>query len=125
MFLLETTLYEKARLARSFLYVLRPLGAEALVAHSARPLAPALPVGIDKLRRQIAADASLSQLMANLQRTVPSRGSLQHEIFCESLVGQEVLGLERVQRLADERLGKSARSELAAELGARVLATRQ
>ncbi len=86
MVLLETTLFEKARLARSFQYVLRPLGAEALVPHSARPLAPALPVGIDKLRCQIAADASLSQRMVNLQRTVPSRGSLQHKVFCESLI---------------------------------------
>ena len=123
--LLETTLGEKARLARSFPYVFGSFGTEALVPHAERPLAPALPVGVDKPRCQIVADASLSQLMANLQRTMPSRGLLQHKILCESSVGQQVLGLERVQRLADERLGKIPRSELAAELGARVLAARQ
>jgi hypothetical protein len=51
--------------------------------------------------------------MTNLQRTVPSCGPLQNENFRESLVGQEILGLERVQRFADEPLGESPRDELA------------
>ena len=125
MFLLETALCEKARLARSFLYVLGPFAAKALVPHGECPLAPLLPVGVDKLRRQIVADAPSSQLITNLQRTLPSRGPLQHELLSESSVGQEILGLERIQRFADERLGESPPSELASKLGARVLAARQ
>jgi hypothetical protein len=38
-------------------------------------LAPASPVGVDELRRQIVAHASHSQLISNLQRTLPPRGS--------------------------------------------------
>ena len=125
MLVLETTLFEKARLARSFAHVLGPFRTEALAPDGECTLAPALPVGVDELRRQIVAHASLSQLIANLQRTLPSRGSVEHVILCKSQVGQKILGLERVQRLADECLGESSLSELAAELGARVLAARQ
>jgi hypothetical protein len=50
---------------------------------------------------------------------------MEHVILCESQVGQKILGLERVQRLADEHLGESSLSKLATELGARVLAARQ
>ncbi len=125
MLVLETTLFEKARLARSFAHVLRPFRTEALVPDGECTLTPASPVGVDELRRQIVAHASLSQLIAYLQRTLPSRGSVEHVILCESQVRQKILGLERVQHLADEHLGESSLSELAAELGARVLAARQ
>lgn len=122
---LESTLFEKARLARSFPTVIGPFGTEALVPNGQCTLAPALPVGVDELHRQIIAHASLSQLVSNLQRALPSRSSVVDVILCEAQVGQKILGLERVQRLADERLGKPSLSELAAELGTRVLAARQ
>ncbi len=125
MLLLETTLFEKARLARSFPTVLGPFRPEALVPDGECMLAPALPVDVDELLRQIVAHASLSQLISNLQRALPSRGSLEYVILRETQVGQKILGLERVQRLADERLGEASLSELAAELGARMLAARQ
>ena len=63
--------------------------------------------------------------MAYFQRAVSARGPLQYETLRETLVGQEILGLERIQCLADERLAESARDELATELGARVLAAGQ
>ena len=125
MLLFESALREKACLARSLPHILRRRAAEALVPHDARPLAPTLPVAVNIACRQIVADAPLPQLIANLQRTVPSGDPLQDEIFSESLLGQEILGLERVQRLADERLRESPRDELATELDACVLATRE
>ena len=125
MLSLESTLFEKARLARSFPTVIGPFRTETLVPDGQRTLAPALPVGVDELHRQIVAHASLSQLISNLQRTLPSCGSVVDVILCKAQVGQKFLGLQRVQRLADEQLGKASLSELAAELGARVLAARQ
>jgi hypothetical protein len=70
------------------------------------------------LRRQLVPDAALAKLMANLHRPVPARGPLQDEIFRESLVGEEIFGLERVQRFADEPLGEPSRNELANQLRA-------
>ena len=84
MFLLKTTLFEKARLARSFPYVLGPFRTEAFVPDRECTLAPASPVGVDELRRQIVAHASHAQLKSNLPRTLPSRSSLQYIILCES-----------------------------------------
>jgi Mg-chelatase subunit ChlD len=123
--LFEPTLYEKARLARSFSNVFRAPGAEALTARGQRPLAPALPVAIDGLRHQIVTDASLSQLITDLQGTQPARCPLNDETLRESLVREETLGLERVQDFADKGLRKTSPGELAAKLGARVLAARE
>ncbi len=125
MLSLESALFEKARLARSFPTVIGPFRPEALVPSGERTLAPALPVGVDELHRQFVAHASLSQLISNLQRALPSRGSVVDVILCEAQVGQKILGLQRIQRLANAQLGKPSLSELAAELGARVLAARQ
>ena len=122
---LESTSFEKARLARSFSNVLWALGAKALAPHGERPLTPTLPVAIDGLGCQIVTNASLSQLITYFQRTQPARCPLHDESLCESLVGQEILSLERVQHLADKRLRKASHSELAAELGSRVLAARE
>jgi hypothetical protein len=118
-------LFEKARLARSFPNVIGPFGTEALVPNGQCTLAPALPVGFDELHRHIVAHAPLSQLISNLQRALPSRGSVVDVILCEAQVGQKILGLEGIQRLANEQLGKPSLSELAPELGTRVLAARQ
>ena len=63
--------------------------------------------------------------MTYFQRSVPARGPLKDEILGEPPVRQEILGLERVQRLVDERLAEFPSDELAAELGARVLAAGQ
>ena len=120
--LFETTLYEKARLARSFPNVLRAPGAKSLLPYGERPLAPAVLARIDELRCQIVADAPLSQLITDFQRTQPTRGTLNHKTLGESSVGQEILRLQRIQHFIDERLRKASPSELAAELGARVLA---
>ena len=125
MLSLESTLFEKARLARSFPTVIGPFGTEALVPNGQCTLAPALPVCVDELHRHIVAHAPLSQLISNLQRALPSRGSVVDVILCEAQVGQKILGLEGIQRLANEQLGKPSLSELAAELGTRVLAARQ
>ena len=122
---LESALSEKTRLARLLPNVLGSLSPEALSPGGARPIAPALRVGFDILCRQFVADASLSQLVTNLQRTIASGSPLQYELLCESLVRQEILGLERVQHFIDEPLGKPPRNELAAELEARVLAARK
>ena len=123
--LFETPLHEKARLARSFPNVLRASGAETFAARGERPLAPASPVAIDGPRCQIVTDASLSQLIAYFQGTHSACCALKDEILCESLVGQEILALERVQDFADDRLPKASQSELTAKLGARVLAARE
>jgi hypothetical protein len=120
--LFKSTLYEKTRLARSFSNVLRALGAESLEPDGKRPLAPALPIRIDGLRHQFVTDASLSQFITNLQRTLPTCRAMNDITLCESPVGEEILVLERVQHFADKRLGKAPHSELAFELGARVLA---
>ena len=122
MLLFEPTLYEKARLARSFPYVFRAPGAEALAARGERPLAPALPVAIDGPRCQIVTDTALAQFITNFQRTLPTCCPMNDETLCESLVGQEILGLERVQHIADKRARKAPQRELAVKLGARVLA---
>jgi hypothetical protein len=118
VFLLESALCQEAGLARPIPYVLGPCATEPLVPHGQRPFAPASPIAIDVLRRQVALDAPLAQLMTDFQRTVSSCGPLQNEVFRESLVRQEVLGLERIQRFADEPFGKSPSDELAIELGA-------
>jgi len=122
MILFESTLYQKTRLARSFSNVLRALGSKSLEPRGKRPLAPALPVGIDGSRCQIVTDASLPQFITNFQRTLPTCCPMNDETLCESLVGQEILGLERVQHIADKRARKAPQRELAVKLGARVLA---
>jgi hypothetical protein len=118
----ESALNEKTRLARSFSNVLRALGSKSFEPHGKRPLAPALPIGINGPRHQIVTDASLSQFITNLHRTLPTRRAMNHEALCKSLVGQEILVLERVQHFADKRLRKAPRAQLAFKLGARVLA---
>lgn len=123
--MLESALLEKSHLSGSISYILGRLASEALVPHGERPVAPALPVGIDVARRHVVVDATLTQLVTDLQGTVPSLDPLHYEILCETFVGQEILGLERVQRLADEVLRESPRGQLAAQLGARVLAARE
>ncbi len=125
MILFETTLCEKARLARPFPNVLRTFGAESFAPHCERPFAPALPVGIHGLGYQIVADASLSQLITDLQRTLPTGCPVCYETLCESLVGQEILGLEHVQLSVDKRLREPPRSELTTQLDARMLAARE
>jgi len=125
MLLLESALCEKACLAGSFPHVLRRLAAESLVARGECLLAPALAIRVHELRRQCVAHAPLAQLMTDFQRALPTRHPLRDEALGESPVGEKVLGLERVQDLADQRLGKAALTEFAAELGARMLAARQ
>ena len=125
MFLLESSLLQEARLARPFLDVLGALRAESLVAEGQRALAPALPVRLDELCRQGVADASFPQLVTNLQWTLPARRPLEYEALRETPIGQQVFGLQRVQRVADEIFGESADRELAPEFGARVLAASQ
>ncbi len=121
----ESTLREKARLAGPFADVFRQPAAEALLPRGECLLAPAFPIGIDELPREPVPDAPLPQRMTDFDWTLASRHPLDNEIFCEPLVGEKILGLERVQRLADQPLGKTPRGELAAELGARVLAAGQ
>ena len=120
--LFESTLYQKTRLARSFSNVLRALGSESLEPRGKRPFAPALPVGIDGSRCQIVTDTALPQFITNFQRTLPTCRPMNDETLCESLVGQEILALERVQHISDKRTRKAPQRELAVKLRARVLA---
>ena len=122
---LESSSLQEACLARSFLYILGPLRAESLVAGGKRAFTPALPVRLDVLRGEVVADASFPQLVTNLQWTLPARRPLDYEALRETSIGQQILGLQRIQRVADEIFGESAHRELAPELGARVLAARQ
>lgn len=125
MFLCESTLRKKTRLARAFAYVFGLLDAKALVPHGQRPLAPAAAIGIEEMPGKLFSNAPFAQLMTDFQRTLPSRHPLDHEILCEASIGKKILGFERVQRLADQALGETPRGELAAQLGARVLAAGQ
>lgn len=125
MLLCEPALREKARLARSFSYVSGLSAAEALVSCGQCALAPPFANGLDELPREGFVDAPFAQLMTDLERAVSARHPLVYETLCETLVGEKIFGLERVQRLADQPLGKTPRGELAAELGARVLAAGQ
>jgi hypothetical protein len=123
--LFESALCEKARLARPLPKVFGTFGAESFAPHRERPIAPALPVGIHGPGYQIVADATLSQLITDLQRTLPTGCPVCYETLCESLVGQEILGLEHVQLSVDKRLRESPRSELTAQLDARMLSARK
>jgi len=125
MFLLESALREKARLAGAFPDVLRRFGAESLVAYGECLFAPVLPLGANGGGSQFVANPALSQLMADLQRSLATRLSMLYEALGESPIGQKIFGLQRIQHLTDERFGKAALREFAAELGARMLAARQ
>jgi hypothetical protein len=85
--LLEAALCEEARLAGSFPNVLRRLGSESFVPHGESLVAPTLSIHIHALHDQVVANASLSQLITNLQRPPPARHSLQYETLSESSIG--------------------------------------
>lgn len=125
VFLLEATLLEEAHLAGSLPDILGWSASEAFVPYGERPFAPGPPVCVDIGRGDVVVDAALAQLVADLQGTVTSRDALHHESLGETPVGEEIFGLERVQRLDDEPLRETPRGELAAQFAARVLAARE
>ena len=125
LLLFKPALGEKARLAGSFPHILRRIAAEAFVAYGERLRAPPRAIHFHELLGQRVADATLAQLVANFQRSLPARHAVRNEALGESPIGEKIFGFERVQCLADQRLGESTLRELAPELGARVFAARQ
>ena len=122
---LEAALVQKAHLARTLACIGRGGVAEALAPHLARRAAPSRGVQVEKLGSQRVAHAAAPQLVADLERSLPTSGPLGDEALGEAPIGEEIARFELVECRGDRRGGKAPRRELASELLARVLAARE
>jgi hypothetical protein len=119
---IEATILEESCLSHALRVFLRRRRAESLAPRLPCPSAPVELVVLQGPVGQLAPDTALAQLVANSDGALSPLGPLGDELLGESLVGEEIFGLERVEGLAHHGVLMAPGQKLALELDARMLA---